>query len=262
MEKTKVKTNRLKAMWLAGTPALGGWCAIPNSFSAEIVASMGFDYVCVDMQHGLADFGQLVPMLQAIAAQGPTPLVRVPVGDLALAQRVMDAGAEGVIFPMISTRDEAAAAVATCRYQPLGQRSFGPIRSRMHLGPDVEHANAEVACIVMLETEGALRHLDGILGCPGVDAVYVGPNDLSLALGLPIGSTDARLDQAIDLILAACRTHGVPAGFHASSGQAALRALKRGFDMVTVTTDAAVLSAAYRTEFQAASCPEKPGGEA
>jgi 4-hydroxy-2-oxoheptanedioate aldolase len=256
-----MKANRLKARWRAGQPALGGWCAIPSSFSAEIVATTGFDYVCVDMQHGLADFGQLVPMLQAIAAHGPTPLVRLPMGDLATAQRVMDAGAEGVIFPMISTREQAGAAVATCRYPPLGQRSFGPVRSRMHLGPDVEHANAEVACIVMIETEGALRDLDGIVACPGVDAVYVGPNDLSLALGLAIGSNDPRLNEAIDLILEACRTHGVPAGFHASSGQAAMCAVERGFAMVTVTTDAAVLSSAYRTEFQAATSPEKPGVE-
>jgi 4-hydroxy-2-oxoheptanedioate aldolase len=248
-----VRNSRLKTAWRAGRRTLGAWCSIPSSFSAEIVASAGFDYVCVDMQHGLADFGQLVPMLQAISVHGPTPLVRVPIGGLATAQRVIDAGAEGVIFPMISTRQEALAAVSACRYPPLGERSFGPIRSRMHLGADVDHANSEVACIVMIETERALANLDEIVGCPGLDAIYVGPNDLSLALGLAIGSNDPVLDEAIDAILAVCRNHAVPAGFHAMTGLAGLRAIERGFTMATVATDAALLTAACLREFEAAT---------
>jgi 4-hydroxy-2-oxoheptanedioate aldolase len=246
-----VNTNGLKAMWRDGRPAFGGWCTIPSSFSTEIVASLGFDYVCIDMQHGLADFGDLVPMLQAVATHA-TPVVRVPVADYATAQRALDAGAEALIFPLVSSRTDAEAAAASCRYPPLGARSYGPVRSRLHLGADVSHANAEVACIVMIETAGALDHLDDMLACPGVDAVYVGPNDLALALGLPSDASDPALDGALERILAACRAHGTPAGIHTRSGAAARAFVERGFAFATVTSDAAVLTAAYRTEQAAA----------
>ncbi len=251
-----MKTSGLKAIWRDGRPAFGGWCSIPNSFSAEIVASLGFDYVCIDMQHGLADFSDLVPMLQAVAARG-TPLVRVPVADYATAQRALDAGAEGLIFPLVNSRSDAEAAVASCRYPPLGSRSYGPVRSRLHLGADVGHANTEVACIVMVETAAALHHLDEILACPGVDAAYVGPNDLALALGVRSDVSDPALDRAIEVILETCRSRGTPAGIHTGSGLAARAYVERGFSFATVTSDAAVLTAAYRSELAAAR-----GGEA
>lgn len=248
-----MKTNKLKKLWSAGRPALGGWCSIPSSFSAEIVANIGFDYVCIDMQHGLADFGDLVPMLQAVSITGPTPVVRIPVGDFATAQRALDAGAEGLIFPLISSVADAEAAVAACRYPPAGRRSYGPIRSRLHLGPDAAHADNEIACIVMIETRGAVEELERIVVCPGIDAVYVGPNDLALALGLPVGRRGPEFETAIERVLSVCREHGIPAGFHATSGQAALEAIERGFAMATISTDAALLTAVYQAEFQVAS---------
>jgi len=248
-----MKANALKAVLRSGGRAIGGWCTIPSSFSAEIVASIGFDYVCVDLQHGLADFGDLVPMLQAIAIHGPTPLVRVPFGDAGVAQRALDAGAEGLIFPLINGAADARAAVAACRYPPAGQRSYGPVRARMHLGPDPDHANSEVLCIAMVETAEAMENLDAIVGCPGIDAIYVGPNDLALGLGLAPGTADPRFEAAVDLILKTCAAKGLPAGVHANSGLAAAEALHRGFAMATVANDAVVLTGAYRAEFAGAS---------
>ncbi|MDQ3870594.1 MAG: aldolase/citrate lyase family protein [Chloroflexota bacterium] len=256
-----MKTSGLKAIWRDRRPAFGGWCSIPSSFSAEIVASLGFDYVCIDMQHGLADFGDLVPMLQAVASYG-TPLVRVPVADYATAQRALDAGAEGLIFPLVNSRAEAEAAVASCRYPPLGARSYGPVRSRLHLGADVGHANAEVACIVMIETAAALDHLDEILDCPGVDAVYVGPNDLALGLGVLSEVSDPPFNRALETILEACVRRGTPAGIHTASGAAARAYVERGFSFATVTSDAAVLSAAYRSELATARGAEPATGTA
>jgi 4-hydroxy-2-oxoheptanedioate aldolase len=238
----------LKLLWKSGRAALGGWCSIPSSFSAEIVASIGFDYVCVDLQHGLADFGDMLTMLQAIALHGPAPLVRIPYRDLGVAQRALDAGAEGLIFPLVDSVEDARAAVACCRYPPAGERSFGPIRSRLVLGPDPDHANAEIACIVMIETSRAVANLEAILDCPGVDAVYIGPNDLALALGLPPGTDDPRLSEAIGSILKVCQSKGMPAGVHTSSAAAAARALQDGFAMATLSTDAAILAAAYGAE--------------
>jgi 4-hydroxy-2-oxoheptanedioate aldolase len=250
-EEDRVRDNAMKARWREGAAVLGGWCAIPSHFSAEIVASSGVGYVCVDMQHGLADLGDMVAMLQAIGNHGPTPLVRVPPGDLATAQRALDAGAEGVIFPLISTAAQALDSVTACRYPPQGGRSFGPIRARMHLGADVRHANEQVACIVMIETLDAVDNLAAIIDT-GVDAVYVGPNDLALALGLETGSRDPRLETTIQQILDVCRRRDLPAGIHTTSGAAAARWIEQGFRMVTVSTDAGLLTAAYRSELDAA----------
>jgi 4-hydroxy-2-oxoheptanedioate aldolase len=247
-----VETNQLKARWRDGLPSFGGWCSIPSSFSAEVVASQPFDYVCVDMQHGLADYGQLLPMLQAVSIHGRTPVVRLPVGELSTAQRALDAGAQALIFPMISSAAEAAAAAGACRYAPAGNRSYGPIRSRMHLGSDPDHVNAQVACIVMIETRAAVDDLEAIVTTPGVDGVYVGPADLALALGYPIGSDDPELARTVARIASVAREHGVAPGIHTANGTTAARYCAEGFAFATISTDAAILSAAVQRELDAA----------
>ena len=247
-----METNQLRARWRDGQPSFGGWCSIPSSFSAEVVASLPFDFVCVDMQHGLADFGQLLPMLQAISVHRRTPVVRLPVGEMSTAQRALDAGAQALIFPMISSAADAAAAAAACRYAPTGTRSYGPIRSRMHLGADPDHVNAEVACIVMIETRAAVDDLADIVTTPGVDGIYVGPNDLALALGQPIGSDDPEFTELVKRIAAVAREHGVAPGIHTVGGAAAARYCAEGFAFATISTDAAILSAACQRELEAA----------
>lgn len=240
--------NRLRARLQSGDSAVGGWCAIPNSYSAEIVAYASPDYVVVDMQHGLAAFSDLVPMLQAIAAHGPTPLVRIPQGDLATAQRALDAGAEGVIFPLVNSAADAAAAAAACRFPPLGTRSYGPVRARLHLGTDPELLNREVLCFVQVETVDAVETLNEILSCEGVDGVYVGPADLALSLSLPVGTRQQAVEEILDTIVASCRAASLVPGIHTTSGEAARGALERGFLMATASTDAVLLSAAYQRE--------------
>lgn len=235
-----------------GEAVVGGWCAIANSYSAEIVAHARPDYVAIDMQHGLADFTDVVPMLQAIAVHGPTPIVRVPQGDHATAQRVLDAGAEGVIFPVVNSAEDASAAVATCRFPPGGARSYGPIRARMHLGLDPEIHNREVLCLVQVETVTAVEHLAEILAA-GVDGVYVGPNDLALSLGLPVSARDdTAITEILDNVVAACRASELIPAIHTTSGGAARAALERGFRMATVTSDAALLANAYERELAGA----------
>ncbi len=263
--------NQLRRRLAGGEASFGGWCTIPSSFSAELVAASGCDYVAVDMQHGLAGFSDLVAMVQAISLQKSTPIVRIPVGDFATAQRALDAGAEGIIVPYVGTREEALEAVAACRYPPLGRRSFGPIRSRLHLGSDSDRANEEILCIVMIETTEALENLDEILAIPGVDAAYVGPADLALNLGSSRGSgvydpandpvagqgdgpsnSTQPLDRAISRILSACKAEGKPVGIHTRSGIDAADAIRRGFAFATVTTDAVLLAGAYGAEMEAA----------
>lgn len=258
-------SNHLKALLDSGRPAVGGWCTIPDSYSAEIVAYASSDYVVVDMQHGLAAFSDLVQMLQAVAAHGPTPLVRIPHGDLATAQRALDAGAQGIIFPLINSAADAAAAVASCRFPPLGTRSYGPVRARLHLGADPEVLNREVLCLVQVETLEAMQALDEILSCVGVDGVYVGPADLALSLGLPVGTAQPAVEDALGTVVTSCRAAGLTPGIHTASGEAARGALERGFQMATVSSDAVLLLAAYQRELATAravapATPESQSG--
>lgn len=235
-----MRPNRLRQRWTDGEAALGAWLGIANSFSAEIVARTDFDYVCVDTQHGQIDFSSLPSMLQAVNLGSATPVVRVPWNEPGIIGKCLDAGARGVIIPMVNTRAQAEAAVRSCRYAPDGARSYGPSRVSRQEGSDYyDNANADTAVIPMVETEEALGNLDEILSVPGIDAVYVGPADLSISLGLRPGNNDGEpaFDDAYSTIVAACQRHGVIPGCHtlASLGS---RRVEQGFRMVTVFNDA------------------------
>lgn len=196
-----VEVNPLRARLDEPEALLGGWCTLPTSFAAELVGRSGVDYAVVDMQHGLGSYSDLISMLQAISLAGAVPLVRIPFGDYGLAQRALDAGAMGLIVPMVNNVDLARAAVNACRYPPIGERSFGPIRAKLHLGTDPQWANEQVMCLVQIETREAMSQLDGILDVPGIDGVYVGPADLALSHGLPAGSPTEELTALLSRIV-------------------------------------------------------------
>ena len=242
-----IRPNRLKAAWSEGRATLGGWLTIESAFSAELMAHQGFDWLCVDMQHGLIDFGDAVTMLQAISTTDVVPLVRVPWNDPAPIMQALDAGAYGVIVPLVSTAEEAAHAVAACRYPPDGIRSSGAARGTLYGGSDyAEHANAEIACVLMIETAEALENLDAILSTPGVDAAYVGPSDLAYALGIePTGdSAHPWHAAAVAAVLAACLRHGVMPGIHTHSAEYSRRYIEDGFRMVMLGADGRFLRTA------------------
>lgn len=206
---------------------------------------MDFDYICVDLQHGLLDYSDVVPSLQALQRSSAVPIARAPWNEPGIIGKLLDAGTMGVIVPMVNTRDQALQAVASCRYAPDGSRSFGPARAAPALGDSYfEEANREIACIPMVETVEALSHLDEIVSTPGVDAIYVGPADLSISLGLPPGSdhSDSRFQEALAAIVASCRRHGVAPGIHTAEHLVPMR-LEQGFQMVTVTSDLLALNA-------------------
>ncbi|HJX61686.1 MAG TPA: aldolase/citrate lyase family protein [Dehalococcoidia bacterium] len=261
-----MRENAMRKLWQEDRPALGGWLSIPSAFSAEVMAHHGLDWLCVDMQHGLIDYETALAMLQAISTTETTPIVRVPWNDQAIIMKMLDAGAYGVIVPMVNTRADAEAAVAACRYPPQGIRSFGPIRAVYYAGFDYfAYANREVCCIPQIETATAVENLDEILSVPGVDAVYIGPMDLSISLGLPpqMDSDVPAYAEARQRILEACQRHGVAPGINSSTLSAPKR-IAEGFRLVLVTTDFGSLIRAVAEDIRSVrqASPGGPSGPA
>jgi 4-hydroxy-2-oxoheptanedioate aldolase len=255
-----MRKNLALAKWRAGEQTIGGWLQLANTHTAEMMANAGFDWLCVDLQHGLLDYSDLTHMLPAISTTQTTPLVRVSGNDPKEIMKVLDAGAMGVIVPLVNNGEEAAAAVSACRYPPAGGRSFGPIRAALYGGRGyVLEANDEIACIVMIETRAGLDNLEEILATPGLGGVYIGPNDLALALGLPArGDTDDPTHMAaVGRVLAACKAHGVPAGIHTGGLEYTRLRLEAGFDFVTLGSDAGFMMQAASTALAAARGSQK-----
>lgn len=249
-----VELGALGATWNGGGTALGAWMMLREPLAAEVAATAGYDYVCVDCQHGLADEQTMTTMILAIARTGASPLVRVAANEAHLIGRALDAGAVGVIVPMVNTAAQARAAVAACRYAPEGTRSIGPMLPGTRYGGGyVPAANRSISCIVMIETREALEAVEEIVAVPGVDAVYVGPADLSLSLGLRPGvdQPDAVFHEALATIVAACQRHGVVPGVHANAELAAARHAA-GFRMITVGFDHASMFLALRNDLATA----------
>jgi 4-hydroxy-2-oxoheptanedioate aldolase len=214
--------------------------SIDSAYTAETMSHAGFDWLCLDMQHGMLDYENVRQMLPAISTGSAIPFVRVPWNEPYEIMKVLDAGAYGVIVPMVNNREEAEQVVSACRYPPQGMRSFGPNRATFYAGKGyVRNANDEIACIVMIETAEALENLEEIVTTPGVDAVYIGPNDLAYALGLvPAGDNDdPRHVETVTHILETARQHGVAAGIQTASVEFTRRYINQGFHMVTLGSD-------------------------
>jgi 4-hydroxy-2-oxoheptanedioate aldolase len=241
-----MRDNRLRQLWREDRAAINGWLAIPSAFAAETMAHQGWDTLTVDLQHGVVDYQAMVGMLQAISTTPTVPLVRVPWLEPGILMKSLDAGAYGVICPMVNTRDEAARLVAWTTYAPKGTRSFGPIRALLYGGADYPaHADATIVRFAMIETAQALDNLDAILSVEGLDAIYIGPSDLSLALGCKAAfdELDPKAAQAVDHILARAQAHGVVACIHNAGTDAALARIAKGFRLVTVSSDARLMAA-------------------
>ena len=241
-----MRTNRLRQLWAEDKAAINGWLAIPNSFSAEVMAHQGWDTLTIDLQHGVIDYAALVPMLQAISTTPTVPIVRVPWLEPGILMKALDAGAYGVICPMINTREDAQKLVAYTHYAPQGTRSFGPVRASLYGGPDyAQHANKTIVSFAMIETAQALDNLDAILSVEGLDAIYIGPSDLSLSLGCkPVfDDVEPRAQQAIEHIVARAKVHGVVAGIHNGRVDVAQARVGLGFRFVTLGSDTRLLAA-------------------
>jgi 4-hydroxy-2-oxoheptanedioate aldolase len=230
---------------------VGFWQVTANPVASQRLAGIGYDYLCFDLQHGLIDYAGFLAGAIAVEAAGGVTLARVGANDPAAIGRALDAGAQGVIVPLVSSAEEAAAAVRACRYPPAGARSYGPVRARP--GPDPRAADEAVACVVMIETRGAVEDVERICRTPGLDGVYIGPSDLSLALGAPRPGEVAGVPefaQALKRIRAAAESAGIAAGIHCQDGAAAAGHLAAGFTFTTVASDLSHLELAARASLR------------
>ena len=245
-----MKPNGIRKIWEEGGSVLNGWLSVANPFTAEIMAAQDYDSIGIDLQHGIIDYQAAVSMLQAMGSSSVTPIARVPWLDPAAIMKVLDAGAYGVICPMVNNREDAERLVSYVRYPPHGSRSFGPSRAVFSIGSDYgQHADAEVLCFAMIETREGFDNLEAIVSTPGLDAVYIGPADLTLALtgkSHPTGfdREEPEMVEAIKSVLAAAHRAGIKAALHCGTPGYAAKAVGWGFDMVTVSNDVRLLAGA------------------
>lgn len=248
-----MRKNHVLQAWRDNKATIGGWISIDSEFTAEVMANAGFDWVCMDIQHGMLDYNDVRRILPAISTTQTIPFVRVPWNEPYEIMKVLDAGAYGVVVPLVNNRAEAELAVSACRYPPDGNRSFGPARAMIYAGTDyATGANDEIACVVMIETEESLSNLDEIMSTPGVDGIYIGPSDLAFALGLLPGTKDPVHEQTIEKILEAAKRNSIAAGIHTASVEQTRKYLDMGFQMVTLGTDRQFMNKMARSDLQRA----------
>ena len=245
-----MRENTIRTIWESGNAVINAWCGIPSAVATENMAQADWDSVTCDLQHGLIDYQSTVAMMQAIATTSSIPMVRVPWNEPGIIMKCLDAGALGVICPMVNSREECEAFVGACRYAPDGYRSFGPTRAMWTHGADyAQKANESVVTLAMIETQKALDNLDDILSTPQLDGIYIGPADLGLSLGRePKGDqTDEVVVEAIQHILKSAKKHNVKAGIHTSSTAYAKQVIDWGFEFVTVMADNLLLNSAAKS---------------
>ena len=249
-----MRKNKLKEMFKEGKPIINGWLQIPSGFSAEVMAHQGWDSCTIDMQHGVVDYHNAVDMLQAVSTTNVTPLARVNWNEPGQIMKILDAGCYGIICPMVSNRKEAENFIKACQYPPKGYRSFGPIRASIYGGDDyVKYADSEILKLAMIETKESLEKLDEILETPNLDGIYIGPADLSLAVGEEPGfdkAEDTKAYKEILRILEAAKKRNLLAGLHNGTAEYAQKMIKKGFNLVTVGSDSRYISAGAKTDLE------------
>ncbi len=260
-----MRKNLLKEIWASGRPVLNGWLGVNSTHSAEVMSHIGFDALTVDLQHGALDYSSAFPMITAINTTSVVPMARPVALNPPQIMKLLDAGAYGIICPMIDTPEQARQLVDACRYPPIGQRSFGPTRSAMAQGPGytTDGANGEVVVLGQVETPTSLANLDAILATTGLDGVYVGPSDLTLSMGLGVDgdSRHPRFIETLNHVVARCRAAGKHIGMHCASGDQARRMAEMGFDFITVGSDTGLMNEAGRSRLALVRQAQQPTGK-
>jgi 4-hydroxy-2-oxoheptanedioate aldolase len=240
-----MRVNHVRRRLDAGEPSIGTWMSLPSPEAAEFVAELGLDWLVVDTEHNPIDITTLARMFAAMRPSGIAPMVRIPWNSAENVKRVLDAGAWGIVFPMVNTREEAERAVEAARYHPAGNRSVGGGRHGMSFGTSAkeyyENANDQVLVVVQIEHIDGVRNADEILSVPGVNACFIGPNDLAASMGLGLGvSLETDIPEVVDAIRTireTCVRHGVAPGIHTSGAAAVNRRIAEGFQFCAMASE-------------------------
>jgi len=249
--------------WRAGQPAFGGWVTGDSENVIAMFGRLGYDYVGIDTQHTPLNDAQAAVLVRRLANAPYAVIVRVSKNDPAIIGRILDAGADGIIVPMVSTAEEAAAAVQAYRYPPAGVRSFGPFRG--DLGLDLAALEQRVSCFVMIETAQGLENIREICAVPGLEGIYIGPADLSIGLGLDpmLAFSSDQLKEPVEAIRAACAEFGLVMGGHSLNATDAVRWVGRGSRLVSLGADSVMLATIAAQELATARRgPEDAGSGA
>lgn len=250
-----MRSNKVKDLWRQSKKAAIAWMSLADPYAAEIMANVGFDALVLDMQHGMGiGPDRAASWLQAVSTTDTVPLVRVAWNEPHLIQWVLDAGAYGVIVPLVNNKEETEKAVGATRYPPLGYRSLGPNRARFYAGADyLEKANDEIICLVMVEDIRTVDHLEEMATVPGIDGFYIGPADLAISLGKSPSNylEDDEHAKACQKVLDISKANGLVPGVHCSSLNEALQRFEQGFQICPVATDAGSLASMGTTAIQA-----------
>jgi len=240
--------NTVKRMLRKGEPAIGSWLSIPSGISTEIMAQAGFDWLLVDFEHSHIDIKDGLAMLQAMNGSDAVPISRVPQIDLGWVKRVLDMGSMGVLFPLVSNADEAALAVSYAKYPPEGVRGVASTmrvnRYGVYRREYFEKANDEILIMVQVENASALDNLDQIVKVKGIDCIFVGPMDLSTALGVSGEYDSPVFIDAVDRVVRVCKESGMPVGTLTSSLAEAEKRIRQGFTFVGIQSDTRFLGGA------------------
>lgn len=242
-----MRRNPVRERWARGEAASNLWIDIGWPVTVETLGRLGYDSYTVDMQHSLIDRSVIVPLFQALSLGGGAPMVRVTQNDPGEIAFVLDAGAYGVICPTIETAEQARAFVAACEYPPKGERSWGPTRGVLYGGPDYfDNYRSEILTIALIETAKGVQNLDAIASVPGLDMVYLGPNDLGVSHGAKPSYTPnhPEVDRAMDLVVAAAKKHGIAAGMHTASKEVAMAAKAKGYTLLSLGYASKIMMAA------------------
>jgi 4-hydroxy-2-oxoheptanedioate aldolase len=244
-----MKNNRLLELFARRQTAVAAWMSLDSAYAAEVVGQCGFDAVVIDCQHGMAGHAQMLAMLQALSHTAAVPLVRVSQNSLAEVNRALDAGAYGIICPLVNSAAQASAFGRACRY-PMGgmegDRSFGPARGLLVGGPDYpEQANTQILALAMIETREGLDAVEAIAAVPQIDGLFIGPSDLGIALGLGPGASHEHpaMAAAIERIHAAGNAAGKATGIWCGSAEMARDMRLKGLQLVVPGHDVIWLKA-------------------
>lgn len=250
----KIKSNPVVDKLRNGQPSVGSWLSLCSPVAAETMAQMGWDWLVVDAEHSPVGFETMVNCFRAAQLGGAVPMARVPWNETVWIQRTLDAGALGLVVPMVNTAEDARSVVSNMKYATKGQRSFGGSRIAAYIDGDYRTwTDDNLAIIVMIETAQAVENAEAILATEGVIGCFIGPNDLALSLGVHPSETGPGTihEEAIQAVLAAARKTGKAAGKHCFNGQEIALRIRQGFQFLALASDLAFMAKAARQDFNA-----------